>query len=72
MKLDITSFFDRQSLYDFDTILYPEDFLKIDYLISKSLFWSFKLEIQINQKDRTITETDEVESFLLDSDTTNK
>ena len=41
LKLLITSFFKRQRLHDFDL----EDFLKMDHLISNSLFWSFKLQI---------------------------
>ena len=38
LKLHITSFSKWQRLHDYDTILYPEDFLKMDHLISKSLF----------------------------------
>ena len=41
LKLLITSFFKRQRMHDFD----PEDFLKVDHLISNSLFSSFKLQI---------------------------
>ena len=38
---EISSFFNRQRWHDFDL----EDFLKMDHLISNSLFWSFKLQI---------------------------
>ena len=41
LNLLTTSFFKRQRLHDFDL----EDFLKMDYWISNSLFWSFKLQI---------------------------
>ena len=34
LKLNITSFFKKQRLHDF----YPEVFLRMDHLISKSLF----------------------------------
>ena len=47
LKLNIASCSKRQKLRDFDTILYSDHFLKMDHLISKSLFWSFKLRIYI-------------------------
>ena len=36
LNVHITSFSKKQRLYDFNTILYPDDFSKIDHLISKS------------------------------------
>ena len=45
LKLHITSFSKRKRLHNYDTILYPEDFLKMDHLISKSLFLSSMRQI---------------------------
>ena len=45
LKLHITSFSNRQRLYDFNIILCPEHFLKMNHLMSKSLLSSFKLQI---------------------------
>ena len=42
LKLHIRSFFKRQRL-DFDS----ENFLEIDHVISKSLFWSVKLQVNL-------------------------
>ena len=41
LKLLITSFFKSQRKHDFD----PENFFRMDHLISNSLFWTFKLQI---------------------------
>ena len=41
LKVHITSFSKKQISYDFNTILYPDDFSKIDHLIQKSCVSGF-------------------------------
>ena len=45
LKWHITSFSKKKRLHDFDTIQYSEGFFKMDHLISKYFFSSFKPQI---------------------------